>query len=739
MLKQKPEERGGFAGGSGRSEFGGKAERNAAADGMTAGFTGESGHSDKFGNAAEERAASAVNGKAPEGRRPESGGGVSERVPETGVNERTAGTGVNGIADEFAESSGAVVRIAETEASRSVTGNRDGGRGPRMMKGAALMGIAMLISKTLGTLQKIPLQNIAGDRVFGIYNAVYPLYQLLLVMVTAGFPVAVSLLVAEREAAGDGDGSRRVLTASVWLLTAGGAASFLLLWTCSEQVAAWLGDDAAASAVRASALAFWVAPAMAAFRGYYQGRGQMLPSAVSQLSEQTVRVAGMLTLLLLGWQLGWSDERLAAGATAGSAIGGMAGLIVIAAYWLRERGAEGQRVGPAGQKYGQWQGQESGQTHGQEKGQGQERGQLQGQVKGQGQERDQSQGQVKSQGQELDQWQRQEQIPGQDRGPFNEPHAVEQERGLLPLMRRLALLAIPVTLGALAVPVLNVVDAFTVPRLLRGTGLGQDEAMSLFGLYSRGQPLVQLVVMVAGAMGGALVPALAGSRASGNAAAVRQQAALVMRAAWGIGAAAAFGLALLAEPINVMLYADDAGSRTFALVGCTALAGTVSALAAAVLQGLGAVRTPALLMLAAAVLKAAFNAAFVPAFGTAGAACAGIAALTAAALLGSAAVRRAAGAAVPARSAAGMGLALAIMAAALVLAERGGAPLLGLVLPPRAAAAALALGGTALGGALFAAAVLRFGGVTARELRALPGGDALAARLSRWRLLPKGA
>ena len=123
-------------------------------------------------------------------------------------------------------------------------------------------------------------------------------------------------------------------------------------------------------------------------------------------------------------------------------------------------------------------------------------------------------------------------------------------------------------------------------------------AMSLFGLYSRGQPLVQLVVMVAGAMGAALVPALAAAQARKDAGAVKQQAALAMRAAWAVGAAAALGLAVLAEPINVMLYADDAGSRTFALVGLTALAGTVNAVAAAALQGLGKVRAPALFMLA---------------------------------------------------------------------------------------------------------------------------------------------
>ena len=88
------------------------------------------------------------------------------------------------------------------------TGIKSRGNRSVVWRGAALMGVAMLMSKVIGTLQKIPLQNVAGDRVFGIYNAVYPFYQLLLVMVTAGFPVAVSLLVAQHEAVGDRYGSQ---------------------------------------------------------------------------------------------------------------------------------------------------------------------------------------------------------------------------------------------------------------------------------------------------------------------------------------------------------------------------------------------------------------------------------------------------------------------------------------------------------------------------------------------------
>lgn len=554
------------------------------------------------------------------------------------------------------------------------------------------MGIAMLISKVIGTMQKIPLQNIAGDRVFGIYNAVYPLYQLLLVMVTAGFPVAVSLLVAEREAAGDSAGARKVLGASALLLSVSGAAGFVLLWLGADWIAGWIGDKGTAPAIRTASLALWAAPLMAAFRGYYQGVGRMLPSAISQLTEQSVRVAAMLALLAAGWQLGWTEPELAAGATAGAAVGGAVGLAVMVIYWLRDpqRRRAAARPGPDGEGRG---------------GAG-----IRARAAA-----------VKEDGGLA--------LNSRDRSGGERPGVT---------VRRLSALALPVALGALAVPILGVVDAFTVPRLLGGSGASEADSLTLFGLYSRGQPLVQLVVMIAGAIGAALVPALAAARVRGDQAAVREHAALAMRAAWSLGAAAAIGLVVLAEPINVMLYADDKESLTFALVGCTVLAGTVNAVAAALLQGIGLLRRPMLFMLAAAALKAALNALLVPPFGIAGAACAGIAALTAAALLSAGAVRRATGAGMPARNAAGIGLALAVMAAALVLAERGGAALLGPALPPRAAAAALALGGSALGAALFFAAALRSGGLRARELRELPGGEAIASRMRRWRLLPRG-
>ena len=66
------------------------------------------------------------------------------------------------------------------------------------LKGAFLLGMASFLSRLLGTLYKIPYENMTGPLGFYIYNQVYPLYSMLLTLSTAGFPTAVSKMVAER-------------------------------------------------------------------------------------------------------------------------------------------------------------------------------------------------------------------------------------------------------------------------------------------------------------------------------------------------------------------------------------------------------------------------------------------------------------------------------------------------------------------------------------------------------------
>ncbi|MFC4777205.1 oligosaccharide flippase family protein [Paenibacillus sp. GCM10023252] len=590
--------------------------------------------------------------------------------------------------------------------------------------GAMVMGAAALISKLLGTLQKIPLQNLAGDRVFGIYNTVYPFYQLLLVLATAGLPTAVALLMVERMEAGAGEsGTRRVLKAALLLLGMTGAATYGLVWVSASHFGDWVGDRETIASFKSVAWALLVVPLVAAMRGYYQGLGRMTMSAGSQVVEQAVRVAVMLALLAAGLANHWDDARLSAGALLGSAAGGAAALLLFVIYGARERVRMRRELLTAEGRLDERRDGMLGES-------------VRGSIS--------SPGLVTKQALSLPL--QPSTLPSGVSCESRIPAAVGSgRRDVFNEMRQLARLALPIALGSIVVPIAGAVDALTVPRLLVESGRSEEAAMSAFGIYSRGQTLIQLVTMVAAAAGAALVPGLAAARSKGELLAAKERAAWAMNAAWALGAAASLGLVLLAEPINIMLYANASGTMVMAIVGATALAGAVSAVAAPLLQGLGAVRIPAVLLLVAALLKGALNAALVPAYGIAGAAWGGFAALTAAALLGAAAVRRAAAAGAPSmpgaaaglrRRAAGTVLALAVMAAALVLAERALGPALAGWLPPRAAATALALTGVAVGAGAYGAAMLRSGAVRARELARVPGGARLAARLRRWRVLP---
>ncbi|WP_176444887.1 oligosaccharide flippase family protein [Paenibacillus herberti] len=612
-------------------------------------------------------------------------------------------------------------------------GKDNGGKG--VLGGAVVLAGAALLSKLIGTLQKIPLQNVAGDRVFGIYNAVYPFYQLILVLATAGLPLAVSIRTASLLEKGDRTGARRAAAAGIVLLSLLGVAGFALLWAGAEHFAALIGDPAAAHSIRAVAAALWFAPALAALRGYTQGYGDMRPTAWSQLAEQVIRVAAMLMLLRIGWSAGWNEEKLAAGAMSGSFFGGAAGLLLLIILMRK-----GDKDGPLRDtSVPVLEKKQRSRIH-MEREQEQEREQEREQE----QEREREQESRWSwllriarrrarRGQKPDGQSVPETLAGGGFRPFTQE------------MRRLGVLALPVALGAIVAPVLGAIDAFTVPRLLRQAGLGEVEAMTAFGLYSRGQPLIQLVAMVAGAAAGAIVPQLVRLRRAAPADAA-DAARLALRVSALAGAAAAAGLILLAKPLNVMFYTDAQATGTLALVGSTALAAALSAVCAPLLQGLGALRIPAALLLLAALAKAALNAALVPPLGIAGAAWAGIAATALAALLGALAAARFAGALAAAaprsagarlRQLAATALALAAMSAAVLAAMRVVAVLAAPALPPRLAAAAQVLAGVALGAAVYGAALLRLGAVAAAELRRLPGGEALAARLARWRLLPR--
>ena len=76
--------------------------------------------------------------------------------------------------------------------------------------GAAIMAGAAIVIKLMGAFFRIPLSNIIGSLGMSYYQTGYPLYNLFLTISTAGIPVAISRMVAERQAVGNHYEAHRV-------------------------------------------------------------------------------------------------------------------------------------------------------------------------------------------------------------------------------------------------------------------------------------------------------------------------------------------------------------------------------------------------------------------------------------------------------------------------------------------------------------------------------------------------
>lgn len=202
--------------------------------------------------------------------------------------------------------------------------------------GAMLLAAAAIASKLLGSVYTIALQNIIGDHGMGLFQMAYPIYATLLAVATAGFPVAISKLVAERLAVSDVAGARKVFRVAMVLLSAGGIACFAILFFGANMWAHVAGDPQSAWAIRAIAPALLIVPVMSALRGYYQGYQWMEPTASSQVIEQLVRVVTILGLALWLERAGYGQAVAAAGAAFGAVTGALGGFLLLLYFWRRD-------------------------------------------------------------------------------------------------------------------------------------------------------------------------------------------------------------------------------------------------------------------------------------------------------------------------------------------------------------------------------------------------------------------
>lgn len=191
------------------------------------------------------------------------------------------------------------------------------------------------------------------------------------------------------------------------------------------------------------------------------------------------------------------------------------------------------------------------------------------------------------------------------------------------VIKELTLISLSVSASSLILLMFQLVDSFTVYNMLRSSGLTADHAMSIKGVYDRGQPLVQMGILVASTLALAIVPLIAhhGSKKGGRSAIPFIQ--LTYRTAFLFGWAAAAGLALVLPYVNAMLFETRDGSFALIIFSFQIFWLSLILPLTAILQGVGKIKLPTLLLLGGLVVKIIGNQFLVPSFGIIGASIAG--------------------------------------------------------------------------------------------------------------------
>ncbi|MDQ0257866.1 PST family polysaccharide transporter [Evansella vedderi] len=204
------------------------------------------------------------------------------------------------------------------------------------VKGAIYLSLAALFVKALSALYKIPYQNLTGDVGYYVYQQVYPIYGVAFVLGTYGFPLVISKMLVDalRETKEKQSHLLLFLFFSIFLLNAI-IGTILILFAGS--IAQLMGDSELTLAIRWLGAPFFIIAFLSVGRGYFQSRGNMAPTAVSQVMEQTIRVAAILIVAI--WTMRAGNNPYLAGTSAGigSLIGGITGVIVMIYFLKRDK------------------------------------------------------------------------------------------------------------------------------------------------------------------------------------------------------------------------------------------------------------------------------------------------------------------------------------------------------------------------------------------------------------------
>lgn len=397
-----------------------------------------------------------------------------------------------------------------------------------------ILVIASFVAKAIGMIYRIPLTHILGDDGNGYYSTANEIYTIILMISSFSLPLAVSRLVAEREYAGEVKNSYRVLICSLrFAAVTGGILSiltFLLGGVITKYV---MGVELASYALRVLAPAIFLFALTGVLRGFFQGHGTMVPTAVSQIIEQIINaivsVAGAYVMLQYGLKLGEKkgDAELgtalaAAGGTFGTVASVGVALLFMIVIYLGYRNGFKRRM------------------------------------------------------------------------KKDKTRRRESDRAIY---RAITYTILPIVLSTLVYNISTIIDQGVFNHILAGLGFTQKQYATVWGIYSgKFRVLMNVPLSIASCLAPSVVPALTEAMANNDLREAGLRTRDTIRYTMVFTIPCAVGMAALARPIMMMLYGNNDSLALAAGIMQSGALLTVllalSTLTTGILQGLGEMQAP---------------------------------------------------------------------------------------------------------------------------------------------------
>jgi stage V sporulation protein B len=207
----------------------------------------------------------------------------------------------------------------------------------KFLKGTIILLIAGLVTRVLGFINRIVIARFIGEEGVGLYMMAFPTLILVITITQLGLPVAISKNVAEAEAKGDYKKIKKILVIS---LAVTGSLSIIftpaLIYLAPYLSKTLFTDPRTHLPLLAIAPIVPIVALSSVIRGYFQGRQNMKPAAISQIIEQLVRIT--LIAVLTKTFLPYGIEYAAAAAMFASVIGELISLIyLLTTFKLKKR------------------------------------------------------------------------------------------------------------------------------------------------------------------------------------------------------------------------------------------------------------------------------------------------------------------------------------------------------------------------------------------------------------------